>query len=74
MTIFDLAYVLAGLALVAFELLAVWQAKHQNIPRPFKQTISRKVVNWIARKPKSRRLLVAVGLLWLTWHWTVQYF
>ena len=74
MTKFDVAYIVGGVVLLVFELYALREAKRLNTPRPDKQTISRKVVNWIMRKPKSRRLLVAAGLLWLTWHWTVQYF
>jgi hypothetical protein len=70
MTIFDAAYILAGLLLVGFELAAIiarrYGVKHQ--------TISHKVIAWIALRPRRRRAFVIVGLGWLLWHWAFQSF
>jgi hypothetical protein len=72
-TIFDVAYILAGLTIVAFELLAVWKQNRPGFTGP-KQTVSHKVIAWIAARPKRRRVFVIVGLVWLTWHWAFQPF
>lgn len=74
MTMFDIAYIVAGLTLVVFELIAVYQAKRLNTPSEQKQTITRKIVNWMAKKPKTRRLIVAAGLIWLFYHFVFEYF
>lgn len=74
MTIFDYAYICGGLILVIFELIAVYQADHHHVPKEQKQTITRKIVNWMKKKPKTRRLIVAAGLIWLFYHFVIEYF
>jgi hypothetical protein len=72
-TKFDVAYIVGGLLLVAFELAAVYKQRQPDFEGE-KQTISHKVIAWIARKPKTRRVLVALGLLWLLYHWVFAKF
>lgn len=71
MTIFDVAYILAGLTLVGFELAAIVVRRTHGIRH---QTISHKVIAWMQVRPKRRRAFVLVGLAWLTYHWVWQPF
>lgn len=68
MSKYDIAYAVGGLLLIGFELYAVYMRGRTGI----KETITHKVVAWIARKPGTRRVLVGIGLAWLAWHWLVQ--
>lgn len=71
MTPYDVAYAIAAILLFGFEFLALWQQSRGKVRG---QTVSHKVIRWISKKPKTRRTIVGIGLVWLLYHWVFQEF
>lgn len=64
--VFAVLYLVGGALILGTELYCVFTRN--------KQTVSHKLIRWMKGNPTTRRLIVGAFLVWLMYHFLIEYF